>query len=453
MFALARRLLLSILAASLFLALAATPTRAQQPVKLPPLLRDAEIESIIRSYATPIFEAAGLNPQDVRVILVNDKSLNAFVAGGMNLFLHVGLLMRAESPGQLIAVIAHESGHIAGGHLARGLERQRSLPIEEILAAIAGIGIAAATGDVGAGVATMGAGQAIALADRLKYTRTQEQAADQAALGFLDRTGHSARPMLDFFRIMQQQDMLLARQQDPYLRSHPLTLERMSAVEAHVARSRFSDTPEPPEFVDSFARMRAKLIGYLQPLQQVLIAYPTSDTSVPARYARALAYWQGGRPAESVAEMQSLLAEEPDNAYFNEQLGQILFQTGRLEEALPFYERSVQLEPMQPLLRLELSRLLNEIGGAAQHKAAIAHLEEVVRYEPHNSTAWRQLSIAYGRDGQLAMAALALAEAAEARGDDGEARLQADRAMRQLPEGSPAYLRAQDILSAARTKS
>jgi predicted Zn-dependent protease len=426
---------------------------AQQRITPPPLLRDAEIESIIRSYATPIFEAAGLNAEDVRVVLVNDNKLNAFVAGGMNLFLHVGLLMRAESPGQLIAVMAHESGHIAGGHLARGKDRRDSLPVEEIVAMIVGAGVAVATGEAGAGVATLGAAQSIAQADLMKYSRTQEHAADQAALAYLERTGQSARPMLALFRLMQQQEALLATQQDPYMRSHPLTRERMAAVEAHIARSPYSDTPERPEFLDSFARMRAKLIGYLQPLQQVLIAYPVSDTSLPARYARALGYWRGGRHAESVAEMQSLLAEEPDNPYFNEQLGQILFQTGRLAEALPFYERSVALAPTQPLLRMELARLLNEIGGAANYRTAIAHLEEVVRYEPRNAGAWRQLSIAYGRDGQLAMAALALAEAAEARGDDAEARQQADRAMRQLPEGSPAYLRAQDILSAARTKS
>jgi predicted Zn-dependent protease len=185
----------------------------------------------------------------------------------------------------------------------------------------------------------------------------------------------------------------------------------------------------------------------------VLTAYPESDTSVAARYARAVGYWRAGRPAESLAAMQSLLAEAPDDPYFNEQMGQILFQTGRGEEALPYYERAVAGEPTQPLLRMELARVLLELRDGARVGTAIAHLEEVVRLEPRNAGAWRLLSIAYGTDGQLAMAALALAESAEARGDSAEARQQADRALRQLPEGTPAYIRAQDILSAARTKS
>lgn len=430
------------------------PVLAQQGgPKIPGLIRDAETESIIRSYATPIFQAAGLEADDVRVILVQDNSLNAFVAGGMNLFLHVGLLMRAESPGQLIAVIAHESAHIAGGHLARGKERLRSVPIEQILAYIIGAGLAVASGEAGVGVAAAGAVESAARADLMRFSRTQEAAADHAALRYLEQTGQSARPMLDFFRIMQQQELLLSSQQEPYLRSHPLTQDRMQAVEAHIAQSRYSDTPERADYVASFNRIRAKLIGYLRPLEQVLNLYPESNTSVPARYARAVGYWRAGRPAEALAEMQSLLAEAPDDPYFNEQMGQILFQTGRAAEALAYYERAVAKEPTQPLLRMELSHVLLELGGPERAKAAIAHLEEVVRLEPRNAGAWRLLSIAYGGDGQLAMAALALAEAAQSRGDDEEARQQADRAMRQLPVGSPAYLRAQDILSAARTKS
>jgi predicted Zn-dependent protease len=371
----------------------------------------------------------------------------------MNLFLHVGLLMRAESPGQLIAVIAHETAHIAGGHLARGKERLRSVPIEQIIGFILGAGAAVASGEPGVGVAAIGAAQSISQADLMSYSRTQESAADQAALRYLDQTGQSARPMLEFFRIMQQEELLLSQQQEPYLRSHPLTQDRMQAVEAHVARSAYSETAERPDYVASWNRIRSKLIGYLHPLERVLNTYPESDTSVAGRYARAVGYWRGGRPAESLAAMQSLLAEAPDDPYFNEQMGQILFQTGRGAEALPFYEKAVLGEPTQPLLRMELSHVLLELGGAEQVKSAIAHLEEVVRLEPRNAAAWRLLSIAYGGDGQLAMAALALAEAAEARGDADEARQQADRALRQLPEGTPAYIRAQDILSAARTKS
>ncbi|MBX6322296.1 MAG: M48 family metalloprotease, partial [Rhodospirillaceae bacterium] len=444
------RVLPVILAASMVLALVAPWAHAQGRGRpLPRLIRDAEIETIIRSYATPIFEAAGLDPTSVHVVLLQDDTVNAFVAGGMNLFINVGLITASENAGQIIGVIAHETGHIAGGHLARRLDEMRGKSLEQMLALALGVGAAAASGEGGAAAAVVSAASTLQQASLSSFSRTQETSADQAGLALLDRTGQSARPLLEFLRLLERKDKM-SPQPDLYMRTHPLTEDRIRAVEEHVARSPYSDVPEPAAFEEAHRRMKAKLIGFLQPLDQVLRDYPPSDGSLPARYARAIAYWRGGQLPKSLETLQSLLDERPDDPYFNELMGQILFQSGRGAAALPYYEKSVRLAPDQPQIRLGLAQAQVEIGDPALIKAAIPNLEQVLRAEPTNALAWRTLSIAYGRDGQLPMAALALAEAAQARGDRKEARAQADRALRGLPEGSPAAIRAQDILNAAK---
>ncbi|MGH6931532.1 MAG: M48 family metalloprotease [Dongiaceae bacterium] len=422
-------------------------------------IRDAEIEATIAAYAQPLFEAAGLDPQAVRVYLLQDDSLNAFVAGGMNLFIHTGLLMKAESANQIIGVIAHETGHIAGGHLARSQDALRNASIEAILACIAGIGAAVvgatqSGGDgASAGAGLCAIGQQVGLRSLLQFSRTQESAADQAGMSYLDATRQSARGTVEFLQILTKQEALLGVSQQPYLRSHPLTRDRIDAVKDHIEHSPYSSAVDSIDFQIRFARMRAKLIGYLQPLPRVLRAYPESDQSMPGRYARAFGYYRAGKLPQATALVDGLLAEFPDDPYFLELKGEMLFKNGRARDALPYYQAAALAVPGSALLRLELGQVQLEIGEPGLTKAAITELEAAVRIEPRYSMAWRQLSIAYGRDGQLPMAALALAETASASGKAKEARRQADRAMQGLPEGSPAWLRAQDIYNEATAES
>ena len=442
-----RKLIVSLVIAALLAAAPIAPAGAQN--KPLGFIRDAEIETTIRAYATPLFTAAGLDPQSVHVYLVNDDTLNAFVAGGMNLFINTGLLMRSENANQLIGVIAHETGHIAGGHLARTQDALEDATAEMILAYVLGLGAAIATGNSGAGAAVIAGGQSIAQRSLLQYSRTQESAADQAALSYLDRTAQSARGMLEFLEVLGDQELLLSNQQDPYLRTHPLSNDRIDTVRNFVAGSRYADAAEPSEFVVAHARMRAKLVGFLRPLGRVLQQYPESDGSLEGRYARAIAYYRAADLKRALPMVDGLISERPDDPFFQELKGQILFENGRAREALPYYEAAVRLQPDAPLLRQGLAQVQLESGDPELNRAALAQLDEVVRIEPHNAAAWRLLSIAYGRDGQLGMTALALAESAGARGNSKEARQQADRALKLLPESSPAWLRAQDIFNAA----
>ncbi len=433
-------------AVSTFVALSS----AASPALAIGIIRDSEIENNIRLWATPIWEAAGLVPDEVRIILVNDRRLNAFVAGGQNLFLHTGLLMRSENVMQVVGVIAHETGHIAGGHLARLQDQLRTASITSILALVLGVaaGVAARSGEAVA--AGMGAGLTVAERNFLSYTRTQEASADQAGVGFLEQNGLSVRGMLEFFEILSKLELQVTASQDPYLRTHPLTQERIAFVRNFVANSKYSNAMPPPEWGVQHKRMKAKLFGFIEAPSRTLTTYKEDDPSVEARYARAVALYRKPDVPKALATIDSLIKEQPDDPFFHELKGQILFENGHSAEALPEYERAVRLLPKSGLIRVDLARAQIEMNRPDMDQKAIAHLNEALRQESDNAVAWRQLAIAYGRGGNMGMAALSLGEEAMIQGDFRVAIGQGQRAEQLLPVGSPPHLRAQDLQANAR---
>ncbi len=423
------------------------------------LIRDAEVESIIRAYATPLFQAAGLSAQAIDVYLVNDSGLNAFVLPGLDMFIHTGLLMRAETPLQVIGVIAHETGHLAAGHTATRGDSLRRANRGVFASYVLGLAAAIASGRPELGQAVISGGQDIALKGLLSYTRSQESAADQAAVRLLKGTGQSPRGLFEFLRILEDQEVLLSSNQDPYLRSHPLTQDRISFLREQVRLSPYGEAQANPGFVALHARLRAKLIGFLEPRDRVLQRYPPEDHSLPARYARAISRYRASDLDAALSQIGALISEHPDDPYFHELKGQMLFENGRIAEALPAYETAVGLRPEAPQLRLGLAQVqleasdaeLNgpELNGPNLNAKALGHLTEVLRHEPGNSFAWRLTAIAHGRNGNVGMTALALAEGALARGQGEEARQQAVRAQKILAENSAGWLRASDVEQAA----
>jgi predicted Zn-dependent protease len=428
-------------------ALAAPPALAQER---PVFIRDAETEAVMAQFAEPIFSAAGLDPSAVHIYLLKDSRINAFVAGGQNLFLHTGLLRAAEHADQVIGVIAHETGHISGGHLPRLKEAQRIASLEQLL--FCTIGLAAAGAGAASGTSSAGAGISLCGADApygslMKFSRTQESAADQAGMKYLDDTGQSSRGMLAFLKILLDEQKILL-QPPPYLLSHPLTTERIQAVRAHVQQSPLSDAAPNADFEAEFQRVRAKLIGFVDPLPRVLKEYPDSDNGLEARYARAVAYFGAGQMLKALAQVDSLLADYPDDAYFNELKGDILYKGGKLRDSVPYYQRSVDASPDSAVLLMSLGRAQRDTEDPALVKASIEHLRRAVEIEPANPGAWKLLGVAYGLNKQEAEASLALAESALRSGDWPRARALADRAMKGMPAGSPGWLRAQDISNA-----
>jgi predicted Zn-dependent protease len=413
------------------------------------ILRDAEIESALRTWATPLWRAAGLDPAAVHIYIVADPQLNSFVAGGQNLFMNTGTILRSTSPNQLIGIMAHETGHMAGGHLARSEEAMHNATIEGIVAMAVGAAAAVATGSGAPVAAGMLGGESLAEHHYLSFSQTQEASADQAGLTFLDRTHQSARGLLQFFEILEQEELLTAGHQDPYLRTHPLTSQRIDYVRHHVETSPYSDAKDPPEWVELHRRIKAKLIGFLNPPAQTLGALKPGDTSIATRYERTIAEYRVPDLAKAVPDVDALIHDEPNNPYFHELKGQMLFENGRVAEAVGSYEQAVKLKPDNALLRVELSQVQLETNDPALVPKALLNLEQAIHFEDRNPDAWHFLAIAYGRSNNMGMMALSLAEEGMASGDYRQAREQAVRAIKLLPPGLSRQ-QAEDLQGEAR---
>ena len=371
------------------------------------------------------------------------------MAGGQRIFINTGLIIRTQRPNQLIGVMAHETGHISGGHLARMHEELSNLTtlqiLEAILSGAAVAGGAASGGGMGRSSVT-GAGKAAAPASLLaflKYTQTQESAADQAAMTYLERTQQSPKGTVEFLHILEREERLQMARRDPYLTTHPLTPDRISAFEAAAARSPYVNTPDSPKFLEMHARMVAKLIGFIAP-DAALNRYAEGDRAVPARYARAIALYRKGALGSALLTIDGLLKEYPNDPYFHEVRGQMLYENGRAAEAVASYRRAVQLVGAG-ILKIDYARALLETNKPENDQEAIRNLELARQSESGSFELWRLMATAYSRQNNAGMTSLARAEMAILRGDRNEATAHAAAAERQLPRGTPAWQRAQDI--------
>ena len=392
-------------------------------------------------------------------MLVQDGSLNAFVAGGQRIFINTGLIMRTERPNQLIGVMAHESGHIAGGHLARMQEELRSLSTLQILETILAGGAMAGglAGGAGAGTGgghSGGTGRPMApgsLMSFLKYTQTQESAADQAAISYLQRTGQSPKGTIEFLRYMQREEKLAINRRDPYLTTHPLTPERISAFEQAAANSPYANTPDTPQFLMLHQRMVAKLYGFVAP-DMALQRYAEADRSLPARYARAIALYRKGALGSALLTIDGLLKEYPNDPYFHELRGQMLYENGRAAESIPSYRRAVQLAPSAAILKIDLARALLDVKSPDNTREAMRNLDLASQQEAGNFELWRLMAAGYSSLNDQGMTSLARAEMAALRGQRAEAQAHAESASRQLTAGTPAWQRAQDLKAYINTR-
>lgn len=430
--------------AAVALALTAAPavSGAQGSGKLS-LIRDAEIENTIRIYARPVLEAAGLDPRALSVHLVLDDSINAFVAGGQRIFINTGLLRNADNANGIIGVLAHETGHIAGGDLIQMSENMRKATAQSLVALVLGAVAAGVSGRPEALIAGASAGQSSATGAFMHYTQSMESQADQAALRYLDETGQSARGLLDILNQLQNQELLAVGRQDPYLRTHPLTQERIATVRAHVETSPYSDVP-PSELIDYVhRRMRGKLNGFIDPPERTLARYTGND--VEARYARAFALQKLHRTDEALELIEGLIAERPDDPFFNETRGYILWKAGRIKDSIPSFRKSVELSNGLPLLRLGLAQALLELDGADAAREAVEQLTAALQYERQTPRSWRLLATGYGRLQEYGAASYALAEESLLLGDAAGAKQHLAKALELLPPGSPMHSRALDI--------
>lgn len=412
-------------------------------------VRDAETESLIRSFANPLFRAAGVDPALVRITILQAWAINAFVAPGNRMFIHTGLIQRSDSGAEFAGVLAHETGHIAAQHLARLPEQLRAAMVRSVVAMLLG-GAAAATGGRGggdAGAALMLGGQNLAMRELFSFTRTQEQAADQAGITFLRRVGWTARGMERLLLRLQEQESLIASRQDPYTLTHPMSRDRLLFAREQIAQDPGSDRPIPAALEAGYTMVRAKLDGFLDNPRTTLRRYAPEDRSAPARYARAIAEYRLAHTREAVQLLDELIREQASNPYLHEMQGQVLFEAGRPRDALMPLRRAARLAPQEPLIRLALGRALIALEEPAAYAEAVRELDASLARERDSAFTWSQMAMAQGRLGHTALADLALAEAAMLEGEIPRVRMLAERALRALPPG-PSRLRAQDLAHA-----
>ena len=416
-----------------------------QPVLAQSILRDAETEDFFREMAKPLEEAAGIDPRSVQMALIGDPSINAFVSGGQNVFIHSGLISQADDVNQLQGVVAHELGHIAGGHNVRFNEGAGPATGISVLSMILAAG-AMAMGAGDAGMAVMAAGQQAALGKFLAFTRDQESRADQAGAKYLEGAHLSGRGSIIFFKKLGYEEVRYGiEQKDSYARTHPISSERVTALTDVYEKSPYWNTKPDPALNARFLRIKAKLTGFVEEPARTFQLYPESDQSVPAHYARAYAYHKQAFADKATAEADALLKTAPNDPYFNELKGQILLESGKVKDAIPPLRLAVARAPDQPLIAALLGHALISTEDPKDTVEAKAILKSAVARDNTNPFAWYQLGIAYERDGDEARAALATAERFNLEGAPQQALPSARRAMQGLKAGTPDYLRAQDI--------
>jgi predicted Zn-dependent protease len=422
------------------------------------ILRDAEIEALLRDYARPILNAAKLgNAGTVEFVIVNDRSFNAFVADSHRIFVTVGALLDAKTPNEIIGVLAHETGHIAGGHLARQREQLRNaqtMSIVGMLLGVAAVAAGAASGASGsniggAGTGLMAGGMGIGQRTLLAYQRTEEQAADRAAINFLNATHQSGRGMITTFKRFEDESMFSARHADPYAQSHPMPHDRIANLQGLVESSPYKGTLDPPALQARHDLMRAKISGYLETAQQVARRYPAN--SIPARYARAISLSQNAQLMPALREMDGLIAEQPGNSYFLELKAQTLLENSRPREAVAPYRRALDLNPNSALIRTGLGRALVASEDKSQLEEAIRQLEHAIIQDPH-SDAYQFLAMAYGMKGDGGRAALVTAQGHFENKAYDLAKTAAQHAKQLLPPNSPGWLKADDIINFKKPK-
>ena len=418
---------------------AALPAHAQS------LIRDTEIEETLRGYTDPLLRAANLQSSSVDLFLVNDPSLNAFVTRGQNIFVHTGLILEAETPNQLKGVLAHEAAHIAAGHLARRDQSNRSAYGSMLIAA--GLGLAAIlAGEGQAGAAILAGSTQFGTLDVLAHSRINEASADQAAAKYLEITGQSGVGLVQFFEKFRYQEVLSNARRYPYFRGHPLSSDRIDKLREITSESQFAKVEDTDEEAFALIMAKAKLIGFIDAPQTVFSKYPESDTSKPARYARSVAYYRAADLKNAIKTIDSLIAEEPENLYYYELKGQILYESGKGAQAIEPMQEAVRLKPSAALLEIALAQALIEGDTEEQIAESVTLLKSALQKENTNGFAWYLLSQSYDRQGEPALARYAIAEQSFAMGNFQRASSFAQRAQEGLAPYRAQSRRASDII-------
>jgi predicted Zn-dependent protease len=447
---------LTAIASALALALAPMTAALAEQDRGPPTLRDTESEQLLREYTRPILRAAGLEKQNIQIVIINDSQFNAFVADGRRIFVNWGAIMQSETPNQIIGVLAHETGHLAGGHLAKMREQMAQAQTQMIIAMLLGAGAMVAGargGNSNSGLSNVGAAAIAGPQEMIRrtligYVRQQEENADRAGVKFLTTTGQSPKGMYETFKRFTNESLYAARGADPYLQSHPMPADRVASLEEFARTSPYWDKKDDPALQQRHDMVRAKISAFMERQDTVYRRYPMSDASLPARYAHAITTYLHGDLRSALAQIDGLIQQQPNNPYFYELRGQALLEGGKPAEAIAPLRKAVAVSGNAPLIEMLLGQALVATNNKAYTEEAITILRAAVARETEAPLGYSQLAMAYGRKGDYAQADLASAQAAFLRGDNKTARELASRAKTRFAVGTPGWVKADDIVAA-----
>jgi len=412
-------------------------------------ISDLEIDNTLKAYARPLVIAGGLPPDAVQVGMIVSSTPNAFATRGGLIFFHTGTLMDAENSNQIIGVLAHEIGHVALGHAATFGDAYSKAGTIAMLSTLLGVVAGVASGNPDVGMAVALGGQGTAMRQLLSYSRGQESASDQFALGVLEQTHQSSKGLYDFFNMLSGQELLITDRQDPYVRSHPLTRDRMDVIQNFMRTSPYTNIVPNPEFERLHRRMVAKLFAFMKPQMSTLQRYPDTDASPEGRYARSIAYFRRGQVDKGVPLIDGLITEFPEDAYFWELKGEMMFKNGRLPESIEAYRKAADLLPGAPPLLVSMAHVMVETGDPSYAEEAQAALRVSLRQEPNNPFAWDLAARSYAQNDKPGLSAYAASERALLTGAFGDVVRYTQQAEKLLEKDTPTWYRLQDIKVAA----
>lgn len=449
----------SLVAGLMTVAVSLAPVKTAYAQANLPIVRDAEIEALLNDYVVPLLKAAGISRNRVDVVLVNSKSFNAFVSG-TKIFVNLGAIVDSETPNEIIGVLAHEIGHLAGGHqdrLRQQIDRAQTIAV---VSTILGVATSIAAGSQGsragasAGAGIAAGGAELATRGLLSYQRTEELAADRAAVDYLNATKQSTKGILKTFEGFQKDLALVRDRVNPYRLSHPLPRERIAALEILAQESPYFNKKDPAELQVRHDKARAKILAYTYGPSAVDGAFANAKGSVAHQYGEAISTQLYRNPRNAIPMIDKLIKSSPNNAYYHEIKGEVMLKAQDAKGAVKAFSDAVRIDGARsPTMMVGLGHALVLSGTQEDLRRAVGELEVAISLDPANSNAHRHLAMAYGRLGDTGSANLATAEAQFYAGQYKSAKQFAARAKRAFPQNAPQWLRADDILRFKNPKS
>ncbi len=411
-------------------------------------ISDTETERMIGELIAPLGDAAGIPKGRLKIHIIDDDDFNAFVMGGEDVYVYTGLLKQIKTPDALQAVVAHELGHMIGGHMAQMRDRMAAEMKRTMLIQALGVGLMVAGGNPSLGAGVLGGASGVAQQSMLAFSRDEERIADNMGVDLMIRASQNPNGFIDVLKQMHEMTGALEEKINPNRINHPRTTERLNNVREYLDKLDYDYIPDKTlttRRTDDYEMVRAKLVGYLDSPAQVREKYPYSDKSDAALYARAIANMQGGNLDGARMGTQTLISRTPDNPYFWELMGDIQYQFGHYDDSVNAYEKSLEMAGNAPQIQTALALVLVERNKPGDNIRAIELCKRALLAEQMPLTYWT-LSRAYGNT-DPGRSDWAMAEYYEMINKHQDAKKYAKRAKKNLKKTEPEYIKADDILN------